>query len=184
LASDLLQEFELKLLDLHAFGDSLTRVQNRLLTNTKNTFHQTVSKINGVTKWRFERINNQLKSLEQRSIQETKRVLTSHQDFIASSPLVIQGLVKRSHQQEHHRRTMLEQHLVFTLDRTLGKNNTVLESLDKQVHLMSPAAVLARGFAIARSNGKALLSKKSLHPGTLIQIELSDGTAEAEVKST
>jgi hypothetical protein len=29
-----------------------------------------------------------------------------------------------------------------------------------------------------------LLSKKSLHPGTLIQIELSDGTAEAEVKST
>jgi exodeoxyribonuclease VII large subunit len=184
LASDLLQEFELKLLDLHAFSTSLTRIQNRLLTNTKNIFHQTVSKINGVTKWRFERINNQLKSLEQRSIQETKRVLTSHQDFIGSCPLVIQGLVKRSHQQEHHRRTMLEQHLVFTLDRSLEKNNTILESLDKQVRLMSPAAVLARGFAIARSNGKALLSKSSLHPGALIQIELSDGTAEAEVKST
>jgi exonuclease VII large subunit len=49
---------------------------------------------------------------------------------------------------------------------------------------MSPSAVLARGFSIARSNGKALLSKTELRPGTMIQIELSDGTAEAEVKST
>jgi hypothetical protein len=29
-----------------------------------------------------------------------------------------------------------------------------------------------------------VLSKTELRPGTMIQIELSDGTAEAEVKST
>ena len=79
---------------------------------------------------------------------------------------------------------MLQQQLNFTMNRMVDKNGTMIESLEKQVQLMSPSAVLARGFAIARSNGKAVLSKTELRPGTMIQIELSDGTAEAEVKST
>jgi len=184
LAADLLQEFELKLLELDALCANLKQTQNRLLTDTKNTFHQTVSKINGVTKWRFERINNQLGTAEQRCIQEVQNVLSFHKQYISSSPIAIQTLVKKSHQIEHHRRTMLEQQLSFTMSRMVDKNATLIESLEKQVQLMSPAAVLARGFAIARSNGKALLSKTELHPGSMIQIELSDGTAEAEVKST
>ena len=184
LAADLLQEFELKLLELDAICANLKQAQNRLLTDTKNTFHQTVSKINGVTKWRFERINNQLSTAEQRCIQEVQHVLSFHKQYISSSPIAIQTLVKKSHQIEHHRRTMLEQQLSFTMSRMVDKNATLIESLEKQVQLMSPAAVLARGFAIARSNGKALLSKTELHPGSMIQIELSDGTAEAEVKST
>jgi exodeoxyribonuclease VII large subunit len=92
--------------------------------------------------------------------------------------------VKKSHQIEHHRRTMLQQQLTFTMNRMVDKNGIMIESLEKQVQLMSPSAVLARGFSIARSNGKAVLSKTELRPGTMIQIELSDGTAEAEVKST
>ena len=184
LAADLLQEFELKLLELDAICANLKQAQNRLLTDTKNTFHQTVSKINGVTKWRFERINNQLGTAEQRCIQEIQHVLSFHKQYISSSPIAIQTLVKKSHQIEHHRRTMLEQQLSFTMSRMVDKNATLIESLEKQVQLMSPAAVLARGFAIARSKGKALLSKTELHPGSMIQIELSDGTAEAEVKST
>ena len=182
LASDLLQEFELKLLELHAICAKLNHVQSNLITNTKSTFNQAVSKINGVTKWRFERINNQLGTAEQRCIQEVQNVLSFHKQYISSSPIAIQTLVKKSHQIEHHRRTMLEQQLSFTMSRMVDKNATLIESLEKQVQLMSPAAVLARGFAIARSNGKALLSKTELHPGSMIQIELSDGTAEAEVK--
>jgi exodeoxyribonuclease VII large subunit len=184
LASDLLQEFELKLHELHAICTNLNLVQSKLLTNIKNTFDQTVSKINGVTKWRFERINNQLNTIEQRSIQEAKQILSFHKQYISSSPIAIQTLVKKSHQIEHHRRTMLQQQLTFTMNRMVDKNGTMIESLEKQVQLMSPSAVLARGFAIARSNGKAVLSKTELRPGTMIQIELSDGTAEAEVKST
>jgi len=184
LASDLLQEFELKLLELHAIHANLYLAQSKLITNTKNTFNQTVSNINGVTKWRFERINNQLSTIEQRSIQEAKHILSFHKQYISTSPIAIQTLVKKSHQIEHHRRTMLQQQLNFTMNRMVDKNGTMIESLEKQVQLMSPSAVLARGFAIARSNGKALLSKTELHPGSRIQIELSDGTAEAEVKST
>jgi len=184
LAADLLQEFELKLLELDAICANLKQAQNRLVTDTKNTFNQAVSKINGVTKWRFERINNQLNAIEQRSIQETKHLLLFHKQYISTSPIAIQTLVKKSHQIEHHRRTMLQQQLTFTMNRMVDKNATIIESLEKQIHLMSPSAVLARGFAIARSNGKAILSKTELHPGSMIQIELSDGTAEAEVKST
>lgn len=184
LASDLLQEFELKLLELHAIYANLNLVQSTLITNIKNTFNQTVSKINGVTKWRFERINNQLNTIEQRSIQEAKQILSIHKQYISSSPIAIQTLVKKSHQIEHHRRTMLQQQLTFTMNRMVDKNGTMIESLEKQVQLMSPSAILARGFSIARSNGKAVLSKTELRPGTMIQIELSDGTAEAEVKST
>jgi exodeoxyribonuclease VII large subunit len=184
LASDLLQEFELKLNELHAICTNLNLVQSKLLTNIKNTFNQTVSKINGVTKWRFERINNQLNTIELRSIQEAKQILSFHKQYISSSPIAIQTLVKKSHQIEHHRRTMLQQQLTFTMNRMVDKNGTMIESLEKQVQLMSPSAVLARGFSIARSNGKAVMSKAELRPGTMIQIELSDGTAEAEVKST
>lgn len=184
LASDLLQEFELKLNELHAICTNLNLVQSKLLTNIKNTFNQTVSKINGVTKWRFERISNQLNTIEQRSIQEAKQILSFHKQYISSSPIAIQTLVKKSHQIEHHRRTMLQQQLTFTMNRMVDKNGIMIESLEKQVQLMSPSAVLARGFSIARSNGKAVLSKTELRPGTMIQIELSDGTAEAEVKST
>jgi len=184
LAADLLQEFELKLLELDAICANLKQAQNRLVTDTKNTFNQAVSKINGVTKWRFERINNQLNAIEQRSIQETKHLLLFHKQYISTSPIAIQTLVKKSHQIEHHRRTMLQQQLTFTMNRMVDKNAAIIESLEKQIHLMSPSAVLARGFAIARSNGKAILSKTELHPGSMIQIELSDGTAEAEVKST
>ena len=182
--ADLLQEFELKLLELHAICAKLNHVQSNLITNTKSTFNQAVSKINGVTKWRFERINNQLNAIEQRSIQETKHLLLFHKQYISSSPIAIQTLVKKSHQIEHHRRTMLQQQLTFTMNRMVDKNAAIIESLEKQIHLMSPSAVLARGFAIARSNGKAILSKTELHPGSMILIELSDGTAEAEVKST
>jgi exodeoxyribonuclease VII large subunit len=177
-------EFELKLLELHAICAKLNHVQSNLITNTKSTFNQAVSKINGVTKWRFERISNQLNTIEQRSIQEAKQILSFHKQYISSSPIAIQTLVKKSHQIEHHRRTMLQQQLTFTMNRMVDKNGTMIESLEKQVQLMSPSAVLARGFAIARSNGKAVLSKTELRPGTMIQIELSDGTAEAEVKST
>ena len=184
LASDLLQEFELKLLELHAICAKLNHVQSNLITNTKSTFNQAVSKINGVTKWRFERINNQLGTAEQRCIQEVQNVLSFHKQYISSSPIAIQTLVKKSHQIEHHRRTMLQQQLTFTMNRMVDKNAAIIESLEKQIHLMSPSAVLARGFAIARSNGKAILSKTELHPGSMILIELSDGTAEAEVKST
>ena len=184
LASDLLQEFELKLNELLAICTNLNLVQSKLLTNIKNTFNQTVSKINGVTKWRFERINNQLNTIEQRNIQEAKQILSFHKQYISSSPIAIQTLVKKSHQIEHHRRTMLQQQLTFTMNRMVDKNGIMIESLEKQVQLMSPSAVLARGFSIARSNGKAVLSKTELRPGTMIQIELSDGTAEAEVKST
>jgi len=184
LASDLLQEFELKLNELLAICTNLNLVQSKLLTNIKNTFNQTVSKINGVTKWRFERINNQLNTIELRSIQEAKQILSFHKQYISSSPIAIQTLVKKSHQIEHHRRTMFQQQLTFTMNRMVDKNGTMIESLEKQVQLMSPSAVLARGFSIARSNGKAVLSKTELRPGTMIQIELSDGTAEAEVKST
>jgi exodeoxyribonuclease VII large subunit len=184
LATDLLQEFELTLLALEAIRTNLKESQNRLLTDTKNTFHQTVSKINGVTKWRFERIKNQLRTAEHRGIQEAQNVLSFHKQYISSSPIAIQMLVNKSHQIEHHHRTILQHQLTFNLNKMVDKNTTTIESLEKQVQLMSPSAVLARGFAIARSNGKALLSKTEIHPGSMIQIELSDGTAEAEVKST
>lgn len=184
LASDLLNVFEQKLQDLNVLTTHLEQVKNELIADTKRVFLQTISSINGVTKWRFERINNQLISLEQRNIQEIRHVLSFHNQYMSSCPIAIHTYVKKSHQTEHHRRTMLEQQLRFTTSRMVDKDLSRIESLEKQVQLMSPSAVLARGFAIARSNGKALLSKTELQPGSMIQIELSDGSAEAEVKST
>jgi exodeoxyribonuclease VII large subunit len=139
LAADLLQEFELKLLALDGIIVNLKLAQNRLLIDSKNTFRQTVSKINGVTKWRFERIYNQLNTAEQRCMQEVRNVLLFHKEYISTSPIAIQSLVKKTHQIEHHRRSLLEQQLSFTMTRMVDKNETLIESLEKQVQQLLEA---------------------------------------------
>lgn len=55
-----------------------------------------------------------------------------------------------------------------------------VESLMRETLLQNPKNVMAKGFGIIRSQGKAIRSVKQIS-GDSIQVELLDGTIEANV---
>ena len=54
------------------------------------------------------------------------------------------------------------------------------ESLMRETLLQNPRNVMAKGYGIVRSQGKAIRSIQQIS-GTSIQVELQDGTIEANV---
>lgn len=65
----------------------------------------------------------------------------------------------------------------------------IMESAQKQLELqarllaaVNPSTVLARGYAIVRSNGRAVTSVQKLASGQLLELQLQDGTASVTVK--
>jgi len=57
-----------------------------------------------------------------------------------------------------------------------------LDSIRRQLALLSPQGVLERGYSLTFArNGKLVCSVRSLEPGTPVQIRLGDGTMEAEI---
>jgi len=57
-----------------------------------------------------------------------------------------------------------------------------LDSIRRQLALLSPQGVLERGYSLTFArNGKLVRSVRSLEPGTPVQIRLGDGTMEAEI---
>lgn len=56
-----------------------------------------------------------------------------------------------------------------------------LDSLAMLVDALSPQATMRRGFAIARSRGRALTSAATLSTGDAIEITLADGAIDATV---
>ena len=57
-----------------------------------------------------------------------------------------------------------------------------LEGFEKMVDSLSPERILKMGFAVVRRAGSALKSAESLRAGDAVEIVLSDGALEAEVK--
>jgi exodeoxyribonuclease VII large subunit len=53
-----------------------------------------------------------------------------------------------------------------------------------RLHALSPLAVLARGFAVARKDGRLLRSAADAPPGTPLEVVLHDGALDATVTAT
>lgn len=58
-----------------------------------------------------------------------------------------------------------------------------LDALAAQLESLSPLNVLARGYSLTRSDGKVVRSIQDVAPGDPVEIVLSDGVLQAEVKS-
>ena len=71
------------------------------------------------------------------------------------------------------------------LQLTLGKlalSKAQLEAVSSAVTIVDPQKTLSRGFSIVRNQGEAVQSVKSLNVSDVLQLELSDGHVEAEIK--
>lgn len=66
----------------------------------------------------------------------------------------------------------------------LKNRNSMLDTLQRNVSILSPENVLKRGYSITTLNGKALRSVEGLEPGTAITTALAEGTITSIIQTT
>lgn len=85
---------------------------------------------------------------------------------------------------ERHRSRMmlLHEQLRSAAERVLERESSRLQLATEVVEAHNPKSILRRGFAIVRIKGQATPSTDSVSSGDMIDIELTDGNLQAEVK--
>ena len=85
---------------------------------------------------------------------------------------------------ERHRSRMmlLHEQLRSAVERVIERESSRLQLATEVVEAHNPKSILSRGFAIVRIKGQATPSTDSVSSGDMIDIELTDGNLQAEVK--
>lgn len=85
---------------------------------------------------------------------------------------------------ERHRSRMmlLNEQLRSAVERVIERESSHLQLATEVVEAHNPKSILRRGFAIVRIKGQATPSADSVSSGDMIDIELTDGNLQAEVK--
>lgn len=66
--------------------------------------------------------------------------------------------------------------------RILADRQSQISQLKRTLDALSPQAILKRGYSVVRHKGKVLRSHKNVSIGSVIAIQLADGTLKAEVQ--
>jgi exodeoxyribonuclease VII large subunit len=56
-----------------------------------------------------------------------------------------------------------------------------IQFAEKQLSVLNPKSVLARGYAIVRHNGKAIQDEKELESGNQIDVQFNEGCKQATI---
>ena len=77
-------------------------------------------------------------------------------------------------------------HIAATLGQTAGmairRARDGLAGYRQLLEALNPHAVMRRGYAIVRLDGKAIVHRTAARPGVIVNVEVSDGRFDAEVK--
>ena len=95
---------------------------------------------------------------------------------------LIRELAKQMCERNHSRLTLLHEQLHSAAERTIERESSHLRLAVELVEAHNPQQILRRGFAVVRRSGKAMTNIEGVKCGEQIEIELIDGTLQAEVK--
>ena len=95
---------------------------------------------------------------------------------------LIRELAKQMCERNHSRLTLLHEQLRSAAERTIERESSRLRLAVELVEAPTPQQILRRGFAVVRRSGKAMTNTEGVKCGEQIEIELSNGTLQAEVK--
>ena len=96
----------------------------------------------------------------------------------ATIPLAAKSHIERGEQALK----MLENKLLMASENTISREKLRLDSLAKQVELLSPMQVLKRGYSLVTVNGKCVTSASQINTGDVIVNQFADGNIESKVK--
>jgi exodeoxyribonuclease VII large subunit len=84
--------------------------------------------------------------------------------------------------EEHNRINLIKSSMQGRLQLILATEIERLSSAERTLKSYAIDNIMRLGFAVVRSGDKALRSVKAAHVGQSIDVELSDGVIEAEIK--
>ncbi|OTG82173.1 exodeoxyribonuclease VII large subunit [Acinetobacter sp. ANC 4648] len=151
-----------------------------ILDEVANRSFDTPSKvIGGIRNLIVERVQEVLESLQ------TIKLLSQHQitAYQSQNDQYIKLIKTLAHGQIHETNKTLDLMKGTThylAQQQIKVASTQVESLMRETLLQNPKHVMAKGFGIIRSQGKAIRSVKQIS-GDRIQVELLDGTIDANV---
>lgn len=151
-----------------------------ILDEVANRSFDTPSKvIGGIRNLIVERIQEVLESLQ------TIKLLSQHQITAYQSQndqyiRVIKTLAHGQINEANKSLDMMKSTMQYLAQQQIKLASNQVESLMRETLLQNPRNVMAKGYGIVRSNGKAIRSIKQIS-GDNIQVELQDGTIEANV---
>lgn len=151
-----------------------------ILDEVANRSFDTPSKvIGGIRNLIVERIQEVLESLQ------TIKLLSQHQITAYQSQndqyiRVIKTLAHGQINEANKSLDMMKSTMQYLAQQQIKLASNQVESLMRETLLQNPRNVMAKGYGIVRSNGKAIRSIKQIS-GDSIQVELQDGTIDANV---
>lgn len=95
---------------------------------------------------------------------------------------LIRELAKQMCERNHSRLMLLHEQLRSAAERTIERESSRLRLALELIEAHNPQQILRRGFAVVRLGGKAMTHTEGVKCGEQIEIELSNGTLQAEVK--
>ena len=183
-SAELVTEFNFRLQDkFNEFKSDIYKNINRLFSDLNQKIEINQSKLKSPLALLREK-NQNLDNLDLRIQQQQEFILSKKRNKIEkivseinyNNPLAKLNLIS-------NKINLLLKNLKRSTKEKLNKNHNTLDKLLKNIEILSPLAILDRGYAIVLNDkGKAIKSSKEVSEGDLLNTRLSKGIISVEVK--
>ena len=183
-SAELVTEFNFRLQDkINEFKSNIYKNIKRLFTDLNQKIEMNQSKLKSPLALLREK-NQNLDNLDIRIQQQQEFLLSKKRNRIEkiayeinyNNPLAKLNLIS-------NKLNLLLKNLKRSTKEKLNKNHNTLDKLLKNIEILSPLAILDRGYAIVLNDkGKAIKSSKEVSKGDLLDTRLSKGIISVEVK--
>lgn len=153
----------------------LTDVQNGLLTLQMQMSHGLGKKLQYLRE-KFERVR------QSRVLNEPSRLYEGVNQRLDLATQNLQNNYGNLIQQKQHQFNLLEQRLTPAMERQLQSKQNRYQQLVNGLNLVSPLAVLARGYSVTTIDETIIKSIDQVKIGKTVKVQVSDGTIVAEVQ--
>ena len=183
-SAELVTEFNFRLQDkINEFKSNIYKNIKRLFTDLNQKIEMNQSKLKSPLALLREK-NQNLDNLDLRIQQQQEFILSKKRNRIEkiaseinyNNPLAKLNLIS-------NKLNLLLKNLKRSTKEKLNRNHNTLDKLLKNIEILSPLAILDRGYAIVLNDkGKAIKSSKEVSKGDLLDTRLSKGIISVEVK--
>jgi len=183
-SAELVTEFNFRLQDkFNEFKTDIYKNINRLFSDLNQKIEMNQSKLKSPLALLREK-NQNLDNLDLRIQQQQEFILSKKRNHIEkiiskvnyNNPLAKLNLIT-------NKINLLLENLKRSTKDKINNNHNTLDKLLKNIEILSPLAILDRGYAIVLNDkGKAIKSSKEVSKGDLLNTRLSKGIISVEVK--
>lgn len=173
------------------FSDKLSRLQERfsqsvqwIINQEQTSLKQSASNLHHLSNHYMTRKKHLLSDFRKTTESSVKTILNRERSVLNDHFNRMKYL--RRSLFEYRRRDLhqLAEKKQRVITEKLNGDREQLRGFERSLELLRPEKVLARGYSITYSQGKAVKSVRNLTPGATIFTRLLDGTIESEIKST